>query len=62
MILLPFLDPAALDHAPVRFFLPLAIAGLFTAAVFAVQWFAGLFSDRGNSSQQDHSISRGASQ
>jgi hypothetical protein len=62
MILLPFLDPAALDHAPLRFFLPLAIAGLFTAAIFAVQWLAGLFSDRDKGSQQDHSISKGASQ
>ena len=34
----------------------------FTASVFAVQWFAGLFSDRDKSSQQDHSISKGAFQ
>ena len=60
MILLPFLDPAVLDHAPLRFFLPLAIAGLFTAAVFAVQWFAGLLSGRNKSSQQEHSTSKGA--
>jgi len=62
MILLPLFDPAVLDHVPVRFFLPLVIAGLFTAAVFAMQWFAGVLSGRGNSSQQDHSTSRGASQ
>jgi hypothetical protein len=62
MILLPFFDPAVLDHSPVRFFLPLAVALLFTASIFAVQWFAGLFSDRDKSSQQDHSISQGASQ
>jgi hypothetical protein len=60
MILPPFLDPAVLDHAPVHFFLRLVIAGLFTAAVFAVQWFAGFLSDRDKSSQQHHSISKGA--
>jgi hypothetical protein len=61
MILLPFLDPTVLDHAPLRFFLPPpAIAGLFTAAVYALQWFAGLLSDRDKSSQQDQSISKGA--
>jgi hypothetical protein len=60
VILLPFLDPAAIAHDPLYPFLPLAIAGLFTASVFAVQWFAGLFSDRDKSSQQDHSISQGA--
>ena len=62
MILLPCFDPAMLERAPLRFFLPLAIAGLFTAAVFAVQWFAGLLSGRDKSSQQGHSKSRGASQ
>jgi len=60
MILLPFLDPVAVAHDPLYTFLPLAISGLFTAAIFAVQWFAGLFSDRDSSSQQDHSISKGA--
>ena len=60
MILLPSLGPVAIARDPLDPFLPLAIAGLFTAAIFAVQWFAGLFSDRGKSSQQDHSISKGA--
>jgi len=60
MILLPSLDPVAVAHDPLYPLLPLAIAGLFTAAIFAVQWFAGLFSDRDKSSQQDHSISKGA--
>ncbi len=60
MILLPFLDPVAITRDPLRPFLPLAIAGLFTEAIFAVQWFAGLFSDRDKSSQQDDSISKGA--
>jgi len=61
LILLPFLDPVAIAHDPLYPFLPLAIAGFFTAAIFAVQWFAGLFSDRDKSSQQDHSISQGVS-
>ncbi|MGB7434030.1 MAG: hypothetical protein WBR26_25160 [Candidatus Acidiferrum sp.] len=60
MILLPSLDPVPVAHDPLYPFLPLAIAGLFTAAIFAVQWFAGLFSDRDKSSEQDHSISKGA--
>jgi hypothetical protein len=60
MILLPFLDPVAIARDPLRPFLPLAIAGLFTAFIFAAQWFAGLFSDRNKTSQQDHSISKGA--
>ena len=60
MIFLPALDPVAVAHHPLYLFLPLAIAGLFTAAIFAAQWFAGLFSDRDQSSQQDHSISKGA--
>jgi len=60
MILLPFLHPAAEAHHPLYPFLPLAIAGLFTAAIFAVQWFAGLFSDRHKTSEQDHSTSKGA--
>jgi len=60
LILLPFLDPAVMAHHPLCFFLPLAAALLFTASVFVAQWFAGLFSDRDKSSQQDHSISQGA--
>ena len=60
MILLLFLDPWAAARDPLYPFLPLAIAGLFTAAIFAVQWFAGLFSDRHKTSEQDHSTSKGA--
>ena len=60
MIPLPLLDPVAVAHDPLYPFPPLVIAGLFTAAIFAVQWFAGLFSDRHKSSEQDHSISKGA--
>jgi hypothetical protein len=60
MILLAFLDPVAIARDPLRPFLPLAIAGLFTAFIFAAQCFAGLFSDRDKSSQQDDSISKGA--
>ena len=60
MILFPFLDPTVMAHDPLYPFLPLAIAGLFTASVFAVQWLAGLVSDRDKSPQQDHSISKGA--
>jgi hypothetical protein len=60
VILLPFLHPVVVAHDPLYPFLPLAIAGLFTAAIFAVHWFAGLFSDRDKSSQQDDSISKGA--
>ncbi len=59
MILLPSLDLVAVDD-PLYPFLPLAIAGLFTAFIFAAQWFAGLFSDRNKSSQQDDSTSKGA--
>ena len=60
MILLPFFDPLAEAHDPLYPFLPLAVAGLFTAAIFAVQWFAGLFSDRHKSSEQHPSTSKGA--
>ena len=60
MIFLPALEPVAVAQDPLHPFLPLAIAGLFTAAIFALQWFAGLFSDRHMSSEQDHSISKGA--
>jgi|GEM_PF-5019935 hypothetical protein len=60
MTLFLFLHPVTAAHDPLYPFLPLAIAGLFTAAIFAVQWFAGLFSDRNKSSQQDHPISKGA--
>jgi hypothetical protein len=60
MIPLSFLDPVAVAHDPLYALLPLAIAGFYTAFIFAAQWFAGLFSDRDKSSQQDHSISKGA--
>ena len=47
---------------PLYTFLPLALAGLTTAAIFGVQRFAGLFSDHDESSQQGQSISKGANQ
>ena len=60
MILIPSLDPAAVAHDPLYPFLPLAIAGLLTAFIFAAQCFTSLFSDRDKSSQHDDSISKGA--
>ena len=60
MILLGSLDPGAVTHHALYSFLPLAVSGFFTASVFAVQWFVGVFSDRDKTSQQDHSISKGA--
>ena len=60
MIFLSPVDPVAVLRDSLCPFLPLAIAGLLTAAIFAVQWLASLLSDRDKSSQQDHSISKGA--
>jgi hypothetical protein len=61
VILLRCFDPGVLAHDPLYTLLPLAVAGLFTASVLAVHWFVGVFADRGKGSQQDHSISQGAS-
>ena len=47
---------------PLYVFLPVALAALSTAIIFGVQRFVGLFSDHGQSSQHDESISKGANQ
>ncbi|MGO9336706.1 MAG: hypothetical protein ACLPY1_04270 [Terracidiphilus sp.] len=61
MILLRCFDPGVLAQHPLYTLLPLAVAGLFTASVLTVHWFVGVFADPGKGSQQDHSISQGAS-
>src|SRR5712664_3776247 len=47
-------------RSPIHPFLPLALAGFATAVIFVVQWFVGLFSDRGQRFEQHQSTSKGA--
>jgi hypothetical protein len=45
----PWIPPPALDH--LYFFLPLALAGIVTFAIFSVQWIAQLFADQDEDSK-----------
>jgi len=45
----PWIPPPALE--PLYFFLPLALAGIVTFALFSVHWIAQLFADQDEDSK-----------
>ena len=53
------LDSAPAVNHPLCLFLPFGLAVLFGACPFAVQWFVGLFSACGTSSQEENPASKG---
>jgi len=56
-----FLDLSAAAQDALYTLLPLAIAGFFTASIFALHCFLGAFSGRDKCSKQDHPFSKGVS-
>jgi len=58
---LSFLDLSAAAQDALYTLLPLAIAGFFTASIFALHCFLGAFSGRDKCSKQDHPFSKGVS-
>jgi lipid-A-disaccharide synthase-like uncharacterized protein len=51
-----------MESYPLYAFLPLALAGFATAALFSVQWLVQLFADHDQGSQKHHTFSPGADQ
>lgn len=57
MILLRCLHAWAAESYPFYVFLPLALAGVATAALFSMQWLVQLFTDHDQGSQKHHTFS-----
>jgi hypothetical protein len=62
VILIRYLHAWLSDSNPLSAFMPLAVKAFFVAIVFAVPWVVWVLVDRGQSSQQHKSSSKGATQ